>query len=219
MPIPDKYANIELELQCRYFKSEKNESLGQIFDKYSVAYFDKIYSRRRPYLFRKVAVKFKTPEEFRRYVSSIFLYHPDIKSAKDFNRVNIEFIDPEDKVNIACYTKFQFHLDQLDLGFTNDCEEIFRISDGFGVTFEQWLMSDWLFSSVAEKKIRYESIAVLNKISPFVEESYSNLSQLRKKIYEMEARRLSKLSGLLELSEKSLGGYRKLVVDIKEKMR
>ena len=217
MAIPEKYVNLELELQRRYFQSAGYETLDQIFDKYSVAYFDNIYSRRKPFLFKKVAAKFNDPEEYRRYITSLFLYHPDVKKTKDFAKINISSIDPSDKINAACWNKYCFHLDQLELGLVNDLEFINSYAQNINKTYDEFTNSSDLFVVLYEKEIRYESIAILERISPFLVSVFRNSSAIERMVYETVFRRVIKLSGLTQISEKSQEGVKKILVDTKAK--
>lgn len=218
MGIPANYVSLELELQRLFFSAKTFETLEEIFDKYSVRYFESIFEKRRPYPFQKVALKFKSPEEYRHYLSSLFLYHPKIVRTTDFRKINIGFIDPSNAINIACSRKYYFHLEQLELGLANDVSTIQNFSNKYGISFEQLQRSSDIFSMIRERRVRMESIALMELINPFLGVVFAKSAAFERKEFEIEYRRVRKLAILLNFSQEIIGRYEKILVDIKNKL-
>jgi hypothetical protein len=218
MGLPVEYVNLELELQRIFFRSKTFESLDEIFSGYSMGYFNIILSKRKIYPFMKVASKFDSPERFRRFITSIFLYHPKIVAVKDFSKVNIGFIDPQNEINKACITKHQHNLDQLELGLYNDVKTIHYIATGAMDSFDSVLRSSEIFYLIRDRRVRIESVALLELIHPFLVVVFANSTALERKEFEIEYRRARKLSMLLKLPEEQIKSYEKILVDTKAKM-
>jgi hypothetical protein len=218
MALPLEYISLMLELQKINFRSKTFETLDEVFDKYSLSYFIAIFKKRRANLFHTASRAFDKPEDFQSYLTSIFLYHPQIKRSEDLNKINIGFIDPKDKVNQACFVRHRSHLEQLELGLINDLLSINFFAQREGKSFEDVLRGSDIFFLIKEYAIRYETVAILEKVHPFLIVVFANLTKIERTEYEFVYRRVRKLALLLDLTDIDIRRYEKLIIDTKNRM-
>jgi hypothetical protein len=219
MGLPPDYVSLELDLQVLYFRLPTFfENLDDLFDKYTVVYFKGLFERRKPYPFQRVGFSFDDPEEFRKYLVSLFLYHPMIKSVKDFGKVDINFIDPKNKINAACFMRHRTHLEQLEMGLINDISNINYFAGTQNIEYDAVLRSSDILFLAQNSNVRLESIALYERVHPFLGVVFAFATKIERKAFELTYRRIRKLSDLLNLTDDKIRRYEKLIVDTRNKI-